>query len=195
MSHTVFQTEKSALICHPLDEEWMERMTQIAIEVDALLEVHPRLMMYGRECHMQRSVAFFSDESIGYRYSGQIARAQPLTSELSSLLSYINERFQATYNGILVNKYANGEEYISKHSDDEHALDPRNGVMAISVGSVRKFRVRSKETGAIVVDVPTEPMTILNMSGDFQKEFTHEIPVEKRVEGVRYSFTFRHHIE
>lgn len=195
MSHTVFQTENSALICHSLDEEWVKRMTRIAIEVDALLEVHPRLMMYGRECHMQRSVAFFSDESIGYRYSGQIARAQPLTSELSALLSYVNERFQATYNGILVNKYANGEEYISKHSDDEHALDPRNGVMAISVGAVRKFRVRSKETGAIVVDVPTEPATILNMCGDFQKEFTHEIPVEKRVDGVRYSFTFRHHTE
>ena len=33
------------------------------------------------------------------------------------------------------------------------------------------------------------------MAGDFQKEFTHEIPIEKKVEGVRYSFTFRRHLE
>jgi len=32
------------------------------------------------------------------------------------------------------------------------------------------------------------------MSGNFQKEFTHEIPIEKRVKGERYSFTFRQHL-
>ena len=31
------------------------------------------------------------------------------------------------------------------------------------------------------------------MVGDFQKEFTHEIPVEKKVTMERYSFTFRKH--
>ena len=34
---------------------------------------------------------------------------------------------------------------------------------------------------------------ILHMGGDFQKEFTHEIPVQKRITGSRISFTFRYH--
>ena len=32
------------------------------------------------------------------------------------------------------------------------------------------------------------------MAGNFQKEFTHEIPIEKKVKEVRYSFTFRTHL-
>ena len=40
----------------------------------------------------------------------------------------------------------------------------------------------------------TEPTKIIQMAGDFQKEFTHEIPVEKKVDSVRYSLTFRKHL-
>ena len=32
------------------------------------------------------------------------------------------------------------------------------------------------------------------MKGEFQKEFTHEIPVQKKVKNCRYSLTFRKHL-
>ena len=32
------------------------------------------------------------------------------------------------------------------------------------------------------------------MGGDFQKEFTHEIPIEKKIKLPRYSFTLRKHL-
>ena len=94
----------------------------------------------------------------------------------------------------MINKYDGGSEYLSKHSDDETGLDPRVGVVAISYGAVRKFRIRDKKTGKIVMDIPTESNKMIQMYGHFQKEFTHEIPVEKKVNGVRYSFTFRKHL-
>jgi len=31
------------------------------------------------------------------------------------------------------------------------------------------------------------------MGGDFQKEFLHEIPVQKKIKEPRFSFTFRKH--
>jgi len=43
------------------------------------------------------------------------------------------------------------------------------------------------------MDIPTTYDSIIHMGGDFQKEFTHGIPVEKKVKGVRYSLTFRSH--
>ncbi len=113
---------------------------------------------------------------------------------LRELLMYVNDKFDASFNGILINKYENGEEYIGKHSDDERGLQPNRGVIAMSFGAVRKFRIRDKVTGNIVVDVPTEPSKIIQMAGDFQKEFTHEIPVEKKVKECRYSLTFRRHV-
>jgi len=131
---------------------------------------------------------------MGYRYSGQLAKSIPLTPNIEVLLNYINSGLSSDFNGILVNKYADGNDYISKHSDDEKGLS-QDGVVALSYGAVRKFRIRNKQTGDIVSDIPTNQGELLIMGGDFQKEFTHEIPIEKKVNQTRYSFTFRKHNE
>jgi alkylated DNA repair dioxygenase AlkB len=117
-----------------------------------------------------------------------------MTPYLRELLAYINKKFNANFNGILINKYENGEEYIGKHSDDEKGLESNCGVICMSFGAVRKFRIRDKKTGKIMLDLPTEPNKIIQMTGNFQKEFTHEIPVEKKIKDCRYSFTFRKHL-
>ena len=64
-----------------------------------------------------------------------------------------------------------------------------------SYGVTRKFRIRDKMNSKIVLDVPTSSNNLLIMGGDFQKEFTHEIPLEKKVKGSRISFTFRRHLK
>lgn len=189
------RTDRSELRLYPLDPEWMERLPTLMEETDPLLDHHPAITIYGRVVHQRRSVSFFSDTSVGYRYSGQLARSKPLTDDLRTFLGVINEQFDAEFNGILINKYDGGEENIGKHSDDEKALDRTAGVVSVSVGASRTFRIRNKQTGAIVANLPTQPNTILQMWGDFQREFTHEIPVEKKVHGVRYSLTFRRHTE
>jgi alkylated DNA repair dioxygenase AlkB len=143
---------------------------------------------------MRRGVGFFSDESIGYRYSGQLAESRKMTPSLLELLDTVNDLYGTAYNGILVNKYFNGEDYISAHSDDETNLD-ESGVVGISWGVTRKFRIRSKTKSSGFTDFPLVSGSMLQMGGDFQKEFTHEIPVEKKVKKVRISFTFRKHTE
>ncbi len=194
MSHPV-QTERSALVLHDLEPEKVRLLQTCAEDVDGKLIFHPEIRIFGKIAHQHRSIGFFSDESIGYSYSGQIAKSVPLSAPLRELLDFINQKFEASFNGILINKYLSGEEYIGKHSDDEKALEKGVGVVCCSLGAVRKFRIREKESGKMVVDVPTENNKIIQMKGDFQKEFTHEIPVEKKVKGVRYSFTFRRHLE
>jgi len=152
-------------------------------------------MLYGKMIEQPRNVGFFSDVSKGYKYSNVVSKAKKMTPELGALLNYVNKYLGASYNGILVNQYESGEDYISKHSDDERGLDPVVGVVALSLGSVRKFRVRDKTTGKILIDVPTLETSMIQMAGNFQKEFTHEIPKEKRVSGERISFTFRYHVD
>jgi alkylated DNA repair dioxygenase AlkB len=164
----------------------------IVNEVDSLLAVRPEIKIFGKIAHQNRSVGFFSNESVGYKYSNQMAKSIPLTPGLATLLDEMNAKYRANFNGILVNKYQDGNEYISAHSDDESGLDPV-GVVMISYGAVRKFRIRDKATKEIIQDVPTNSNGIIFMKGDFQKKFTHEIPIEKTVTGVRYSFTFRKH--
>ena len=147
--------------------------------------------MYGKTVYQRRSIGFFSNASIGYYYSGQLEISKPLGPNCLKLMQLINERFETDNNGILVNKYTQGD-YISDHSDNENNIG-KGGVIAISYGAVRKFRIRDKLTTNIIMDIPTTSGSIIHMGGDFQKEFTHGIPVEKKVEGIRYSFTFRKH--
>ena len=187
----LIKTEKSFLHIYS-GEEYADLILLCIEEIkDELLE-KPPIKMRGKTVHQQRDVGFFSNESIGYYYSRQLAKSKPMKLNCLKLMKLINERFGTKYNGILVNKYNGGKNYISDHSDDEKNIDD-GGVIAISYGAVRKFRIRDKLTKKIIMDIPTTSGSIIHMGGDFQKEFTHGIPIEKKVEGVRYSFTGRKH--
>ena len=48
-------------------------------------------------------------------------------------------------------------------------------------------------TKKIIIDIPTNSYELMHMGGKFQEEFTHEIPIQKKVKEERYSFTFRKH--
>lgn len=188
---TIIQTEKSFLKEYKI-EEIEPFITQALQEIQGKLLERPEIKIFGKIAHQRRNVGFFSDESIGYHYSNYLAKSIPMTENLKKILDIINTTFKTQFNGILINEYENGEDYIGAHSDDEKNLDPA-GVLAISVGAVRKFRIRDKHSRKIVMDIPTENYKILHMGGEFQKEFLHEIPVEKRIKEKRISFTFRKH--
>ena len=188
---SLIKTESSFLNVY-LCEEYTELIKNCIKEVKDELLVKPPIQLYGKTVYQQRSIGFFSNESIGYYYSGQLAKSKPLQPNIKELMDIINTRFDTHYNGILVNKYDDGNNYISDHSDDETNLD-KGGVIAISYGAVRKFRIRDKLTKKIIMDIPTTSNSIIHMGGNFQKEFTHGIPVEKKIKGERYSFTFRKH--
>jgi len=102
-----------------------------------------------------------------------------------------------SFNGVLYNRYRNGEKYVSAHSDEESAPDKTHRLVAgISYGpGLRKFRIRNKKTKDIVLDFEHESCCLYVMQGDFQVEFTHEIPVQKKVKGERISLTFHRHLE
>jgi alkylated DNA repair dioxygenase AlkB len=191
MSTTLIQTEKSYLTVKEFKES-LPLLTSCINEIENSLEIRPEVMLYGKILNQNRDVAFFSNTSIGYKYSGKLMASKPLTPHINTLLNTINELYKSQFNGILVNRYIDGTNYIGAHSDDESGLDA-SGVVALSYGTTRKFRIRTKCTKKIVQDIPMNSGEIIHMGGEFQKEFTHEIPVEKRVKGIRYSFTFRKH--
>lgn len=164
-----------------------------------LFEHEPQIIVFGKPANQHRDIGFFSDESIGYRYSGQIIKSQPLSTApiLQKLLPLTNQALGTNFNGILVNRYVDGTKSIGAHSDDEKALDKsgRKMVASIAYGATRKFRIRDRTTKKIVLDYPHQSGTLLIMEGEFQKEFTHEIPEEKKIHESRISVTFRHHLE
>jgi alkylated DNA repair dioxygenase AlkB len=189
-TNIVIQTQRSSLKL--IKHNYKELIEKIIEEIQGKLEVKPEIIVFGKVCNQNRNIAFYSNDSIGYHYSNRLLRSKPLTDNLQILLNHINEKFNSDFNGILINQYMNGCDYIGAHSDDETNLG-KIGVVALSYGAQRNFRVRNKNTRKIVENVDTKDDEILVMDGDFQKEFTHEIPVQKKIKGIRYSFTFRKH--
>jgi alkylated DNA repair dioxygenase AlkB len=169
-----------------------ELLEKCIIDIEPQLEERPEIIIFGKKCKQQRNVGFFSNESIGYKYSNKMMESKPLSQSMNELLRVINMAVGAEFNGILVNKYMDGNDYISAHSDDETGLDSV-GVVSISYGSERIFRIRNKETKKIMCDESTTHCSILHMGGDFQKLYTHEIPIQKKIKEPRISFTFRKH--
>jgi alkylated DNA repair dioxygenase AlkB len=169
-------------------------LKKCVLEVTNLLNDYPTIKIFGKTCNQRRCVGFFSNESKGYQYSNQLSTSKPMSESLLELLKKVNDIFTTNYNGILVNKYKTGNDYISAHSDDEKKLDDTE-VVAISYGATRKFRIRDKKTKKIVKDFALTSYSMLQMGGKFQQEFTHEVPIEKRIKDERLSFTFRKHNE
>ena len=184
-------TEYSSLLTHDYTE-YTGLIDKCVEDVKYSLTEYPEFKIYGKKAIQHRCISFYSNESKGYTYSRKLEPSKKLTNNLSNLLMLINSNFNADFNGILINLYKSGEDYISAHSDDEKEISS-TGVLSISVGAVRKFRIRDKSTRKIVKDIPTHSYHVIMMRGHFQKDFLHEIPIEKKIKDMRISFTFRTH--
>lgn len=158
------------------------------------LAIKPPIVVYGKPATQNRDIGFFSDTSAGYNYSKQLAPSQPLTPLLRNLIDEVNKSLHTDFNGILINRYNDGRDYLGPHSDDERGLARGSVVAGISLGASRTFRVRPKE-GKGYTDVETKNGQLIVMDGEnFQKIYTHEIPKRLKVKEARISLTFRRHV-
>lgn len=191
---TIIETEKSFLQIRQFPEkELLEKCVEEIMKDEDSLEKRPPIKIFGKEVHQPRNVGFFSNEAKHYKYSGREHDSKKLTENLARMLDLVNQLYDSDYNGILVNEYVNGDDNIGAHSDNESELIKGVGVVALSWGESRKFRIREKQTKEIIKDIFTENGELMQMGGQFQKEFTHEIPKEPNKKGKRISFTFRKH--
>ena len=191
MQRVFENTEKTAFLDKGNFENTKLLESCIADFVSQLIE-RPEIIVFGKECKQQRHVGFFSNNSQGYKYSGKLMPSNELSENMMELIKIINTMLHADFNGILVNKYTDGNDYISAHSDNENGIDPI-GVVSISFGAERNFRIRNKSDKKIVHEENTTHCSILHMGGQFQQLYTHEIPVQKKIKEPRISMTFRKH--
>lgn len=92
------------------------------------------IIVYGKECKQRRDSKFYSNESKGYKFSGQTTEAEPLINEImQEIMRKVNIFLGTNFNGILVNRYVDGTKYIGPHSDDERGLDKKQNLLQVYV--------------------------------------------------------------
>lgn len=169
------------------------------------------VMMAGKKVVIPRKQRAYLNS---YKFSGSEAKAHPLTPEIDYFLHIANSLGYGSFNQILVNWYADGNEYIGPHSDNTKPLEedlPGEGFTIVTItlysrGSTtpRIFRVTridagkktSKKVGVIrswKKDYECHDGTVLVMRGNFQSHFKHQIPKgSKKIDyPPRISLTFR----
>jgi len=109
------------------------------------------------------------------------------------MMEEINRQFNCNFNAVLANRYNSGEENVGSHADQDKGLKLGSPVGSISLGATRTFRVRDSNK-SIVLNLPLQHGDFMMMQGQFQKDYKHEIPVEKKVKKERISLTFREHV-
>lgn len=162
-----------------------------------LLVKNPPIKIYGKPYIQHRSVGFFSFDPAVKSYNYSTGNEMPAQAPPTAL-RLLMEAMKGTggdYNAVLVNCYTDGSDYIGAHSDKADFICPKTGVVSLSVGNTRIFRVRDKTTKAIVCDVPLLSGMLCAMTGpEFQTRYTHEIvKIANAGFSPRYSFTFRKH--
>ena len=147
-------------------------------------------IIFGKHYITKRKVAWFGDRQFSYTYSGITKRAHLWTKELLRLKSIVEELSSETYNSCLLNLYHNGSEGMAWHSDNEKTLQENGAIASVTLGAVRKFSLKHKESKQRI-DINLENGSLLVMKGSTQKHWLHRLPPTKKVQTPRINLTFR----
>lgn len=120
---------------------------------------------------------------------------------LAEIRDKIEEKTGEKYNSCLVNLYPTGNGGIGHHRDQDDESDWSHPIASVSLGANRKFnvydipdgtRVDKKELKSkLISSAVLHHGSLCIMPAGFQKQYEHEIPVQKKVTEPRINLTFR----
>ena len=154
------------------------------------------LLIYGKLIQTPRYVRQYLRD---YKFSNITHKGYSLNSEnpgevyILELLKYVNLCSGKTYNGILVNWYTDGNEYIGYHSDDESELIKESDIYSITFGATRDFYLKNKSSG-IIHKYELNNNTVLVMKYPCQTFYNHSVPKRLKCTEPRINITFRLYI-
>ncbi|MFQ3787476.1 alpha-ketoglutarate-dependent dioxygenase AlkB family protein [Halomonas sp. A29] len=173
------------------------RAREVLVRLDAELDwQRPSLRLYGREHPIPRRQVWMGEPEARYRYSGRDFLPRPwhpdvvaIRQRLDALLAA--QGVETVFNSVLLNRYADGEERMGWHSDDEPELGQAPIIAAVTLGSERPLRFRWKHGGGEPFNVWLAHDSLLLMGSGCQSSLQHAL-LPRRIPGLRISLTFRH---
>lgn len=167
-------------------------------EADALFSVlraeanwqQRAIQMFGRRVMQPRLICFMGDVGVDYCYSGDRLSAPGWHPAVLELRDRLTDVLNVPFNSVLVNAYRDGRDSMGWHADDEPELGRCPTIASISLGAVRRFRLRSKHDRETLTLEP-EHGSLIVMRGDLQHHWQHQVPRTARKVGWRINLTFR----
>jgi alkylated DNA repair dioxygenase AlkB len=152
------------------------------------------IQLFGKQVMQPRLTAWHGDPAAHYAYSGLALSPQPWTPALQQLRAQVEAAARAPFNSVLLNFYRTGQDSMGWHADDEPELGPAPVIASVSLGAVRRFRLRPRYPQQLVhepVSLELPAGSLLLMRGPTQQHWQHAVPKTTAALGPRLNLTFR----
>ena len=160
-----------------------------------------KVRVYGKEYYIARKQVGYGDPGTYYKFAGTTVKAKSWNGDdlVSIILNKIRKKVELftgkKFNFCLINRYANGDDKIGAHRDDEVELGKDPTIVGVSFGVEREVCFAPYKF--IPKDFPNRVKLMLGHGSIFvmhpptNEYWTHEIPSRKSIKSPRISLTFR----
>jgi alkylated DNA repair dioxygenase AlkB len=148
------------------------------------------MSMYGKKVDFPRLTAWYGENDKPYTFSGITLHPNPWTNQIVQIKKRIEEFTNAQFNSVLLNRYRNGNDSISWHTDAEKELGTNPIIASVNFGATRKFQLRhifTKEK----LEIELSHGSVLIMQGELQHFWQHQVPKTSKPVSERVNLTFR----
>lgn len=149
------------------------------------------IRVYGNEHLIPRDTAWFSKDGLAYTYSGIKMDPDPYPAFIKKIQQKIDTIENFGFNSVLLNRYNDGSDKVSWHSDDERELSGIVNIASVSFGHTRVFQLRKKPNTKKDLEINLEHGSLLIMKDPLQQNWEHQVPKTSRDIGPRINLTFR----
>lgn len=146
--------------------------------------------MYGKKINFPRLTAWYGDIDKPYSFSGITLSPKEWNEELVSIKNKIEPIANVDFNSVLLNRYRDGNDSISWHTDAEKELGINPVIASVNFGATRKFQLRHIKTKQ-KLEIELSHGSLLIMQGELQHFWQHQVPKTSQKVGERINLTFR----
>ena len=111
---------------------------------------------------------------------------------LPVMCAALSQRYGVAFDRVWVNLYRDGRDSVAWHPDRNGRVHRNPLVATVSLGARRKFQLRPRGGGRIVLTLEPGCGDLVVMGGACQHDWEHCVPKTARPVGARMSVTIRH---
>src|SRR5690606_7620397 len=123
-------------------------------------------------------------------FSGITLQPHPWNELLLKIKNKIEPLCGVSFNSVLLNRYRDGNDSISWHTDAEKELGKNPVIASVNFGEERVFQLKHMETSERI-DILLKHGSLLVMMGELQHFWKHQVPKSKKPMKERINLTFR----
>lgn len=149
------------------------------------------IVMFGKTVKIPRTQVWMGDAHCRYRYSGTTFMPQPWHPAVQALAQKLSLFLGQPFNCVLLNLYADGQQHMGWHADNEKELGHDPLIASISLGAPRRFELKHKSAPWQLALALTSGSLLL-MADGCQQHWLHRLPKQSKVTTSRLNLTFRY---